>query len=66
MQLEWNNYGVDWDLKNKGSGTLMTMLYKEMSKSWDTCIWVLTEVSNSGMPYIIWLSKDVGWYFTWL
>ena len=32
----------DSGLVVKGSGTLMTMLYKENTKTWDTSIWLLT------------------------
>ncbi len=54
----------------KGSGTLMTMLYKKNIKMWDTYIWVLTfsflrgyKIAFSGPICLIYMTvwgKDVG------
>ena len=38
----------------KGSGTLMTSLYREYAQSWDTCVQALTS--------LILKRKNVGWF----
>ncbi len=49
----------------QGSGTLMTMLYKEKTKTWDTCNWLLTFLNLSvSMWAVIPLAKDID--FSWI
>ncbi len=66
--LLWFTFFTDFFEDNvkgyKGSGTLMTRLYKKTSNSWDTnCNWVLTypmlNISTKDMPFLwaLWYRK---------
>ena len=50
----------------KGSGTLMTSLYKEYAESWDTCVSVLTFLIliliESTMSCVLIKKKNVVWF----